>query len=243
VRDSRKQQRAAIETVASRFSATWADGADDADAELVVAGRRVTVDVTTLKRCATPPGAAARPRLRFDKVATRVIDRLQANLTAAVPDGTTVVVTITAPIRLASKTAALLEGKIRTLLATRSTGRDRKDTIHGNRVRIRLVRGESGRAPKLIGFVHHADSDPRLLLNMTREWLGLFGGKAGRRTPSRAGERWLVVISADAISYVDIYRYIYSQLRMTTGFTKILIVFPGRCVDMLAPSPKSLVPA
>ena len=118
-------------------------------------------------------GNAAKPRLRFDKVATRLIERLQATLGETVPDGMTVLLTITAPIRLPSKTAASLEDKIQTLLGRRSPGRgrDEKDTIHGNRVRIRLLKDKSERAPKMIGFVHNSDSDPLLLLNMTRELL------------------------------------------------------------------------
>jgi hypothetical protein len=126
--------------------------------------------------------------LRFDKVATRLIERLQATLGETVPDGLTVLLTITAPIRLPSKTAAALEDKIQTLLGRGSRGRDEKDTIHGNRVQIRLLRDQSERAPKMIGFVHHSDSDPLLLLNMTRELLELISGEAGRQVTRLAGD-------------------------------------------------------
>src|SRR5437879_11840487 len=117
----------------------------------------------------------------FEKVATRLIERLQATLGETVPDGTTVLLTITAPIRLPSKTAASLEDKIQTLLGRGSPGRDEKDTIHGNRVRIRLLRDESERAPRMIGFVHNSDSDALLLLNMTRELIDLISAAARRR--------------------------------------------------------------
>jgi hypothetical protein len=170
--------------------------------------------------------------LRFDKVATRLIERLQATLGETVPDGMTVLLTITAPIRLPSKTAASLEDKIQTLLQRGSPGRDANNTIHGNRVQIRLL-NESQRAPKMIGFVHNPDSDPLLLLNMTRELLELISAEAGRRASRLAGDRWLVVISAGGISCLEAYRYIYSQLRMTTDFEKILIVFNDGRVGML----------
>jgi hypothetical protein len=89
-----------------------------------------------------------------------------------------------------------------------------------------LLRNLSDRAPKFIGFIHDADSEPLLLLNMTREVLELFSVEADRRATKRAGERWLVVMSAGASSLLDAYRDIYSQLRMmATGFTKILVVF------------------
>ena len=101
----KEQERIAIEAVARQFSATWEKGSDPPDAYIMVAGKRVPVDITTLKRRDTGQGHAAKPRLRFDKVATRLIERLQATLGETVPDGMTVLLTITAPIRLPSKTA------------------------------------------------------------------------------------------------------------------------------------------
>jgi hypothetical protein len=228
-----KQERTAIEAVARRFSAKWENGSDLAGAYLMVAGKRVALDIKTLKRRGTGQGNAAKPRLRFDKVVTRLMERLQATLGETVPDGMTVLVTITAPIRLPSKTAASLEDKIQTLVGRGSPRRDEKDTIHGNRVQIRLLRDESERAPKMIGFVHNSDSDPFLLLNMTGDLIELFSAEAGWPAPKLAGDRWLVVISAEGSSCLEAYRYIYSQLRMTTSFEKILMVFGDGSVGTL----------
>ena len=133
-----------------------------------------------LERRGTRQGNA-RPGLRFDKVATGLIERLQTTLGDTVPKDTTVLLTVTAPIRLPAKTAAALEDKILTLLGRGSTGRDAKDTIHGNRVRIRLLRAKAGQTPRVIGFVHNPDSDPLLLLNMASELLELINAEAGRR--------------------------------------------------------------
>jgi hypothetical protein len=231
MRDLKKQERAAIEAVARRFSATWETGSDPPDAYIMVDGKRVAVDITTLKRRGT--GNAAKPRLRFDKVATRLIERLQATLGETVPDGMTVLLTITAPIRLPSKTAASVEDKIHALLGRGSPRRGEKGTIHGNRVQIRLLRDESARAPKMIGFVHNSDSDPVLLFDMTCELLELFHAEARRRTRRLAGDRWLAVIGAGGSSCLEAYRHIYSQLRMATDFEKILMVFGDGRVGML----------
>jgi hypothetical protein len=233
MRDLKKQEQTAMEAVARRFSAAWENGSDPPDAYIMAAGKRIAVNIATLNRRGTGQENAAKPRLRFDKVATRLIERLQATLGETVPDGMTVLLTITAPIRLPSKTASALEDKIQTLLGRGSPGRDEKDTIHGNRVQIRLLRDESERAPKLIGFVHNSGSDPLLLLNVTHELLELIGAEAGRRTPKLADDRWLVVISAGGISCLDAYRCIYSQLRMATGFERIVMVFGDGQVGML----------
>jgi hypothetical protein len=232
MRDLKKLERIAIEAVARWFSATWEKGSDPPDAYVMVGGKRVAVDITTLKRRGTGEGHAAKPRLRFDKVATRLIERLQATLGETVPDGMTVLLTITAPIRLPSKTAASLEDKIQTLLGRGSPARDQKDTIHGNRVQIRFLRNESEQAPKMIGFVHNSDSDPLLLLNMTRELLELIS-EPGRRARRLAGDRWLVLISAGGISCLEAYRYIYAQLCKATDFKKVLMVFGDGRVGML----------
>jgi hypothetical protein len=228
-----KQKRVAVEAVARRFSATWEEGRDSPAAYIRVAGKRVGVDVTTLKRRGAGHGNTAKPHLRFDKAATRVIERLQGALGETVPDGMAVVLTITAPIRVPSKTAASLEDKIRALLRRGWRGRDTKDAVHGNRVRIRLVRDESRRAPSMIGFVHNSDSDPLLLLNMTREWLELPSVVISRRASRPADDRWLVVMSARGTSSLDAYRYIYSQLRVATDYKKVLMVFGDGRVGML----------
>jgi len=205
MRDLKKQEQATIEAVARRFSTTWEKGGNPPDAYIIVAGKRVAVDIRTLKRRGTGQANAAKPRLRFDQVVTRLMEHLQASLGKAVPDGMTVLLTVTAPIRLPGKIAASLEDKIKTLLGRGSTrpdppARDQRDTIHGNRIRIRVLRDGAERAPKLIGFVHNPNSDPLLLLNMTHELLDLISADAGKRARSAAGDRWLVVISARGIS-------------------------------------------
>lgn len=233
MRDFNKEERNAIETVAKRFSATWEKGSDPPDACIIVAGKRVAVDIATLKCRGALAVNAAKPRLRFDKVATRLIERLQAALGETVPDGMTVLLTITAPIRLASKTAAALEGKLHAILGRESPSRDEKITIHGNRVQIRVLRDAPERAPKMVGFVHNPDSDRLLLLNMTSELLELIGTDVGFRAKRLAGERWLIVIGEDNISFLELYRYICSQLRKATDFKKILMVLGDGRVEML----------
>src|SRR5262249_39290828 len=223
--DLNERERAAIEAVAGRFSGTWEKGSDPPDAFLNAGGKRVALDIRTLGQRDARGAKAGKPRLRFDKVATRVIDGLQASLGDSVPDGMLVLVTITAPIRLPAKTAAALEGRVRTLLGRGSGSRSQRATIHGNRVQIRLVRHEARRAPRVIGFVHNSDSDPLVLVAMTREWLELTRPEGRGRRTARAGARWLVLVSVRGMQCLGAYRYIHAQLGMPTGFDKIAMVF------------------
>lgn len=234
MKDLNKQEQTAIEAIARRFSAMLEKGDDSGEVYLTVAGKRVAIDIATLKRHGTTAkGKTAKPHLRFDKVATRVVQRLQAALAEKAPNGVTVLLTITAPIRLPSKTVDAIEGKIRTLLRRASSVREEIDTINGNRVRILCLRDKTARAPKLIGFVHNPESDPRLLFTMTRELLELIGSTARGRS-TRAGDRWLVAICARASSYSEAYRYIYSQLGAGTIHRRIVMVFGDGRVEILA---------
>ena len=127
-----KRERAALEAVARHFSATWEKGEAPPDAYLTIARKRIAVEVTTTKQRIADRGGLTKPRLRFDRVALGFVRRLQAALSASVPDGRTLIVTITAPIRVPSKTAAALEDNIRTYLARQSAQGEAKHTIHGN---------------------------------------------------------------------------------------------------------------
>jgi hypothetical protein len=229
----KRHERTAIEAVAKRFSATWEEAGDAHCLYLVSNGKRVAVDIATLKPRGAGQGDAAKIRLRFDKVVARLMESLRATLNETVPDGVTVLVTLTAPIRLPSKTASALEERIRALVGRSLPRRDEKDTIHGNGVRIRLLRDESRRAPKMLGFVHNSDSDPLLLLNMTSGLLELIGAEAGKPETRAAGDRWLVVISRGGSLCLGAYRSIFSQLRPTGDFEKILVVFgDGQVTDL-----------
>jgi hypothetical protein len=231
----RKQKRAAIEALARHFAATWEKGEEPPDAYLTIAGKRIAVEVTTLKRRTAGGGGLTKPRLRFDRVALGLVRRLQAALGESVPDGKTVIVTITAPIWLPSKTAAALESKIRDCLARRSAPVEAKETIHGNQVRVRVVKGGSRQASKVIGFVHNPDSDPDVLLDITQSLIEGIGAKAGEGAPAAAvDERWLVLAGDDWLSPIDTYRQVYSQLSIPTSFKKILMVLAGGWIETLA---------
>ena len=215
------KEKLAIEAVAKHLSAKWETGDAFADAYLTAAGKRIAVSMAVLRHRSVAQPNPAKFGLRFDRVATKVIEGVKANLGETVPKGMTVVLTITAPILLPSKTITALQDKIKLFLRQKSRVRDDKHTVYGNRIRIRLLRDKSGRAPKMIGFVHNPDSDSLLLINMTREFLERIS-----TLPSRsANDRWLVLISPAKASLLEAYRAIDSQVRKTNDFEKTLMVF------------------
>jgi hypothetical protein len=104
---------------------------------------------------------AASIRLRFDKVALRLVDGLKANVIQILPASQSVVFTVTAPLKHPAKTGAALQGWLRDL----PLGGSRK-TINGNDVRARRLKSVSTDMPKVIGFVHNPESNADLILNL-----------------------------------------------------------------------------
>jgi hypothetical protein len=201
-----KRERAALEAVARHFSATWEKGEAPPDAYLTIAGKRIAVEVTTTKLRIAERGGLTKPRLRFDRVALGFVRRLQA-----------------AP-----------EDNIRTYLARQSAQGEAKHTIHGNQIRVRLVKGGSRRTTKVIGFVHNPDSDPDVLFDITLSLIERIGAKARTGAPaSSADDRWLVLAGDDRFSYIEPYRHVYSQLSIPTGFKKILVVLADGRIETL----------
>ncbi len=108
--------------------------------------------------------SAAKLGLRFDRVVARVLGDLLAFADSAVPNGSAVVITITAPIRMPAKT---VDG-VREWIA--SVGDQSRD-LHGNQIRLRWVRNVAGQRPKLVGFVHNLSTDRGGLLDLAERWL------------------------------------------------------------------------
>lgn len=96
--------------------------------------------------------SAGKPALRFDKVATRLVDCVSDAVRDAVPSGKRVIFAVTAPIRLPSKTAADLERRILEAIATSAARVE--TTLHGNEIRIWIVAAAAGK-PRVSGLVHN----------------------------------------------------------------------------------------
>jgi hypothetical protein len=106
-------------------------------------------------------------RLRFDKVALRLVNSVKAAARNMVPDGQAVIFTIAAPIRHPAKTSAALEALVRDGLP----GHAFSGCIHGNQVRIRLLTGVQVKTPRVLGFVHNPQSDAGAILGLAESRL------------------------------------------------------------------------
>jgi hypothetical protein len=141
-----------------------------------MAAKSPTIDANTIEREIVARLRAAKLRPRFDKVALPLVSELKAALASVVPEGQSVVFTISAPIGLPAKTAAALANM------ARSSPRDaeRRAIVHGAAVR-RLGYVPKSR-PKVLGFVHSVESDASAILAVAEAQLIEPNGDKQRRT-------------------------------------------------------------
>jgi hypothetical protein len=118
------------------------------------------MDADTIEREIVARLEAAKLRLRFDKVALRVVHGLKAALATVIPEGQAVVFAISAPIRLPAKTETALHNMVR------SGPRDpqRHEIVHGNKVQIRWLSDVPKHMPKVLAFVHSVEVDAGVIL-------------------------------------------------------------------------------
>ncbi|HWF00410.1 MAG TPA: hypothetical protein VG248_11480 [Caulobacteraceae bacterium] len=115
-------------------------------------------------------GAAA-PRLRFDKVAVRLVRSVCSALEPAVPEGLCVAFAVSAPIREPSKTTKALCATIRAQLASGAVPGTVAQTIHGNAIQARLMTKRSAHPTRIFGFIHNHDPAPDALFDMAQRLL------------------------------------------------------------------------
>ena len=192
---------------------------------LALAGNSVALDRIVLSVSgASPP---AKPRLRFDKGVFSVMKHLRAGLTDLIVEGEVVMVTVTAPIWLPGKTASDVEEKARALLVRRSARRELVYTVHGNQIRIRVLKGGPAGAARFVGFVHNPDSDPTPLFEVAQALLNGVAKLPARKRARSAVNHWLVLVDRKGLVHPDVCRHVYPALALPVDFKKVLLVSEG----------------
>lgn len=108
--------------------------------------------------------------LRFDKVVVQILSNLRDNIKDEIPHGTVVLLTITAPIKLPSKTENEISKQVEDLLnlEIQST---KRFTVFQNEVSIRVIKVPKNQTEKFIGFVHNPEQSAEQLLDFAALWL------------------------------------------------------------------------
>ncbi|SRR5258708_3730052 len=109
--------------------------------------------------------------LRFDKVVVRLLGNIRMAIEQKIPKNMTVLMAITAPIKLPAKTEYELIEKLNDFLEAGVQHQDSVLAIFQNKVRLRIIKPSSRQTTKFVGLVHNPDIDAKLLLNLTAKWL------------------------------------------------------------------------
>ncbi len=227
------RKRAVVQAVARTFSATLGEGGGASEAALAVGRRRILLSVAPLENRVRAPEGPAKPRLRFDKVALRFVADLRSALRDVVPAGKALIVTVTAPIRLASKSAVALEEDIRARLARRPDRLELAEVVNGNHIRARLGNAGSTRPGGVVGFVHNPDSDPAVLLDAAQSLVESIAAAASGPPPTEPnGDRWLAVVDDAGLPLLEAYRTVCSQLAAARVFARVLMVAGERVENL-----------
>jgi len=225
-----EKARAAVAAAAAHAGGepAAADGAWP-DGFIRLGGRQIAVEVVD---AACSHEGAGRLRLRFDRVVLRLVRGVREALSNDMPAGAAALFAVTAPIRSPAKTALILEGEIRTLLASRGRG-DFVGSAHENAVRARLVAGAAKGLANVAGFVHNPDSDPRVVLAAAEALVKGVGAAEARRPAGPQGPRWLVVAADGASPPAATWREVGGGIGLPADYEQVLLVSADGAVEAL----------
>jgi len=229
---TQRNERIALEAIAKHLAGARIRGRARGDALVRLADNRVTLTVVALTPQAAQARRSARPHLRLDRVALEVVSRVRTAIQGRVPDKRTIVVAITAPIRVAAKTAAALSSRILSRVSGRARAERSLYRIHGNSIQIWILQGGIGTTSKLVGCVHNRDVDPRIFVEVTRALLAAIGPHR-RAAARRYRARWLLIENQDDRLPIETYQNVCQQLRLATAFERLLVALPDGRIETL----------
>lgn len=109
--------------------------------------------------------------LRFDKVAVRFLNNIRSAITKDIPDGTMMLLTITAPIKLPQKTEIEICEQISDFINTNKLQTSRKIIAFYNKIHIKIIDVSKKQTERFVGFVHNPEIDSVQLLDIATDWL------------------------------------------------------------------------
>jgi hypothetical protein len=121
----------------------------------------MVLNTEAIEKTITQRIAAAGIRLRFDRVALRLLEGVKSALAQSLPEDQSIAFTVTAPIKLPAKTSVALQEWLRRLPT-----HGRETTINGNEIRARIINHTTSGMPRVIGFVHNAECNADFALDI-----------------------------------------------------------------------------
>jgi hypothetical protein len=227
-------KRMAIDALAKHCLLDWQEGEEPPDAYVLLAGRRIAVDVVMIAGASGKRTGAPEARLREDAVVRRVLPRIENAVCLAVPVGKTFTFTINAPIREPAKLIAALTKMLLTHVESSAGQVEKKVTILGNRVQFCISEDGPRRTTAVTGFVFGNSPPLDVLVDAIRNVSAIVTAQAQKHIPPAfSGDRWLVLAGSGFAADARTYRRICSVLRLPQTFQKILMAREGERIEIL----------
>lgn len=112
--------------------------------------------------------------LRFDKVVMQLSKNLKELSPELIASQKTVLVTLTAPIKVPAKTEKELKDKIRALLLSKKVPTNKKINLYQNNIQLRFITCSVNVKPQIITVVHNRNIHPQDVLSLFTDWVELF---------------------------------------------------------------------
>jgi hypothetical protein len=132
-----------IRNLATSFRprASWWSGEDPPDCYLKVGEEVIAVEISTLCQLVTDDHGESIPRLSQDMTAVRICNQLDIELKHVVPKGTTIYLTLEAPLTKPGRFKSELSDVIkRSIQSPQKVGRIAGQEILSNRLKIQIIK-------------------------------------------------------------------------------------------------------
>ena len=206
-----------IDAVAAEYCGTWTCGEDPPDAYLMIGGREIAIEISTLIQ---------QPRTSDDMGAVGLVGELNLELCGLVPKGVTILLTLSTPmVGKRRKTKAALANFLREkLVDIQSFTDETKFDANGNVVSIRPTQGREGH-DKIVGIILPQDSKIDILFNV-EQILGTLIARKIKTCATLVGGKplWLALLNEYPLASAQDYKDVLSQFSTKHPFEKIVLV-------------------
>jgi hypothetical protein len=230
----REDEEFVINAVARAFSGTWRPGEDPPDAYLAVGPEAIAVEITTLTQHVTDD-RGTRPRLSDDIATAKLANDLNDELQSLIPDGYTIGLILSSPIREPRKTKAALAEIIRShLLDLSSLVPDRKLDVRGNPVTLYADHHGEMQYKKVSAAFMNRGSNPDIQENVAHILEERIAAKSQSCARLREhGPLWLALLNDYWLTDADTYRHALSLMTISHPFQKLLLIGGDGSVEHL----------
>jgi hypothetical protein len=212
-----------IAAVAKEFGGTCRPGENPPDAYFSVGSRVIAVEISTLTQHVTDD-CGTRERMSDDKPAIDLVNELNAELCAVVPDDQSIGLILSSPISKKRKTKTALARVLRDKLSDANAFTTKTNVkINGNVIMIQ--RHEGHRAKKIWGGVSNPSSSPDILVNARYILEDRIIEKV-KKCSKFVGRNplWLALLNDYWLADADTYKDALSCFSQAHPFEKILLV-------------------